>query len=91
MNDTTFAKSFILNNATILVLSSESACGPPKIWRRFPRLYLTDYFYMETYSWDAVVFVPKRNIRFMGFGIMSSYNNKDMAYKVSWAIDDDEN
>ena len=46
---------------------------------------------METYSWDAVVFIPKKNVNFMGFGIMSSYNNKDMAYKVSWAIDEEPN
>jgi len=90
MADTTFAKNFILDGEKIIILSSEEACGPAQKWVRFPNLYLTDYFYMETYSFDAVTFIPKKTIKFQGFGIMSSYNNKDMTYKIRWVIDDDE-
>ena len=45
---------------------------------------------MENYSWDAMTFIPRRNIKFHGFGIMASYNNKDMKYKIKWVIDEDE-
>ena len=45
---------------------------------------------MEDYSWDAVIFVPKRNIKFLGFGLMANYNNKDMKYKIKWVIDGED-
>lgn len=91
MDDRTFAKALINNNSTILLLSQESGGGKTKIWRRFPQLYLTDYFYMETYSWDAMVFKPQKAVTFHGFGIMTSYHDIDMEYRVSWAIDDEPN
>jgi hypothetical protein len=45
---------------------------------------------METYSFDAVAFVPKVNIKFHGFGIFGSYNNKTATYKVKFAFDEEE-
>ena len=91
MDDKTFGKSLIANDATILIMVQEKGGGKAKMWRRFPQIYKTDYFYMETYSWDAVAFIPKRNVTFYGFGILASFNNKDMKYKVSWALNDDAN
>ena len=44
---------------------------------------------MENYTWDAVAFVPKRNITFHGFGICSNYEKKDMLYKFKWQIDNE--
>jgi len=90
LSATTFAKSFILDGAKIMIMVQAEAAGVCQRWIRFPKFYLTDYFYMETYSWDAVIFVPKRNIKFLGFGIMASYNDKDMKYKIKWVIDDDD-
>ena len=43
---------------------------------------------MNTRYWDAVVFIPKRNIIFHGFGVFANYNNKDLTYKVGWNIND---
>ena len=57
-------------------------------WVRFPEFYLTDYFYMNTCSWDAVVFIPKRSVLFFGFGLMANYNGHDMKIKVQWNIND---
>ena len=80
MSATTFAKSFILDGAKIMIMVLADSCGVAQRWIRFPKFYHTDYFYMETYSWDAVIFIPRRNIKFLGFGIMASYNDKDMKY-----------
>jgi hypothetical protein len=56
------------------------------MWIRFPEFYLTDYYYMNTVYWDAVVFVPKRNIVFLGWGIFANYNSKDVTCMVQWQI-----
>ena len=35
MDDTTFAKSFILNNSTVMVMSQDGCSGTAKMWQRF--------------------------------------------------------
>jgi hypothetical protein len=37
---------------------------------------------------DAVIFKPKRNVLFYGFGLMSSYNSVPVKYTINWAIND---
>jgi hypothetical protein len=37
---------------------------------------------MSTSYWDAVVFIPKKDIWFFGFGLFSNYNNKDIGIKL---------
>jgi hypothetical protein len=59
------------------------------MWIRFPEFYYTDYFYMNTTYYDAVVFVPKKNIVFFGWGLFANYNGKDISYKVAWRIGKD--
>jgi len=81
----TFAKSFTKNMAKFAVVAAGSNAACTK-WVRFPEFYLTDYFYMNTRYWDAVVFVPKRNVMFFGFGVMANYNGKDMKIKVQWNV-----
>lgn len=58
----------------------------PSRWARFPEFYYTDYFYMNTRYWDAVVFIPKRNIVFFGWGLFANFNGTDMDLKVQWQI-----
>lgn len=43
---------------------------------------------MEEY-WDSVFFIPKRNIIFFGFGLMSNYHGKDMKIIIKWQVEDD--
>jgi len=45
---------------------------------------------MENSYWDAVAFVPKRNIKFHGFGLLSNYEKMDMKLKVKWQIEGDD-
>jgi len=45
---------------------------------------------MENNYWDAVAFVPKRNVKFHGFGLMSNYEKIDMKVKIRWQIEGDE-
>ena len=45
---------------------------------------------MERSSWDAVIFIPKRNIRFHGFGVYANWGAKDMKYQIKWYIGDEE-
>ena len=39
--------------------------------------------------YDAICFIPQKNIKFIGFGILSSYYNKDCNFKIQWQVDDD--
>lgn len=87
--DTTFVKEFIMEGSKISLVCNEEGGSTFVKWVRFPDFYTTDYFYMETHNWDAVTFVPKRNVKFFGFGIFASYNNKDMEYKIKYQIGDD--
>jgi hypothetical protein len=51
-------------------------------WVRFKSFYLTDYFYLNNTCWDAVAFKPLRDVYFFGFGMLGSYNQKDVKVKV---------
>jgi hypothetical protein len=62
----------------------------PVMWIRFPEFYYTDYFYMNTRYWDAVVFIPKRPVLFYGWGLFANYNGNDMQVKIQYAIGDGE-
>ena len=44
---------------------------------------------MSSNYYDAVVFKPKRNIIFHGFGINAHYNGTDVTYRFKWKIDDE--
>ena len=90
MKDTTFAKNFVLNDANFALVASTSSGGTPIKWIRFPKFYLEDYFYMEKDYWDAVTFVPKRNIIWHGFGCFSGWDKKNMEYTIKWYVGEDE-
>ena len=58
-------------------------------WKRFRRC-VDSYWYLSTTSVDALKFIPKRDIKFFGFGMFSNYNGKDMTMKVSWFLEDED-
>ena len=82
----TFQKANIKNMQVISVAAAEGIVAEPKEWIRFQDFYLTDYYYMSSSYWDAVVFIPKRDIWFFGFGLFSNYNNKDVGIKFQWNL-----
>lgn len=90
LGDTTFAKKLINDKAIMSLITSPDSGGEELRWIRFKDFYITDYFYMEEHSWDAVIFIPKRTILFYGFGIMANYNSKDMKYRLKWVIDEED-
>ena len=45
---------------------------------------------MEHFDFDAVAFIPKRNIIFHGFGIYGNTESKDVLYKVCWNINGED-
>lgn len=59
-------------------------------WNRFKSYYLTDYFYLNLTSWDAVAFKPLRDVHFFGFGMFGSYDKKDVKIKVQWVIGEEK-
>jgi hypothetical protein len=82
--DITFAKKFVQNNAKFALITAEGSFLKPTQWLRFSEFYYTDYFYMNTRYWDAVVFIPKRNIIFYGWGVFANFNGADVDLKVQW-------
>ena len=58
-------------------------------WRRFERTS-DSYWYLSSGSTDAIKFIPKKDIMFLGFGMFGNYNKKDMPMKFWWKVDDDE-
>ncbi len=58
-----------------------------KKWSRFPRVEPGDYFYMSESYYDAVMFRPKKNIYFLGFGLLNQYEKKDFTLKFKYNVD----
>jgi len=91
LDDYTFAKKLILDGTKFAnVTQGPGSGGPCMKWCRFGRSVTSDYFYLDSYSWDAVIFVPKRNVMFHGFGIFSNWSKKDMKYRLKWYIGGEE-
>jgi hypothetical protein len=65
------------NENFILISGSFEA----KRWRRFPKLEMGDYFYMSDTYYDAVIFKPKKDVYFLGFGFNNQYEKKDFKIK----------
>lgn len=88
----TFAKKFIKNGDQIVCVCADSD-GKSKglMWLRFPpgRCDYSDYTYMHNARWDAVCFVAKRSVKFMGFGLLANYCGKDVKFIVQWIVHDE--
>jgi len=80
--DTKTFVSIFADKSTPFVLNSSVESLNMRMWVRFPKFYLTDYYYMNTRYYDAVIFKPKQNISFMGFGVFANYNGSDVEYTV---------
>ena len=84
-DDVTFKNLQTKNNQVFsLTYAGSGAMGDPMMWIRFKNFGLRDYYYLSSRSWDAVAFVPKRDVVFFGFGIMSNYRDIDCKHVVQW-------
>ena len=72
----------------IFVIATVSG-GQPKQWRRFKNFHDSDYCCLERDYLDAVIFKPKRDIVFYGYGVFSSYFKRDFTVKCGWEIEDE--
>lgn len=46
--------------------------------------------YPGYHEWDAIVFIPKTDIWFFGFGTMSNEERENITLRFQWAIDGQE-
>jgi hypothetical protein len=83
-NRDSFLKRLVKSGEKFVLLSGTLQA---KRWKRFKELRTGDYFYMYN-SWpDAIAFVPKRDIFFMGFAFNNHYNKKDFKLIFKYNID----
>lgn len=40
--------------------------------------------YLEMNYWDVITYVPRKDIKFIGFGLFGNYNNISMQIRVKW-------
>jgi hypothetical protein len=66
-NEETFFKKLIKSGENFFLVAGTLEA---KMWKRFPRMETSDYFYMSDTYYDAVMFKPKKNIYFLGFGFL---------------------
>jgi hypothetical protein len=67
-SDDTYLKRLIKSGEHFILISGALEA---KKWRRFPKMEITDYFYMSDTYYDAVIVKPKSDIYFLGFGLMN--------------------
>ena len=56
-------------------------------WFRFDNYDYSKSMELSTDKWDGVVFKPKHDIIFYGFGIFGSSDGSDLKLKVQWIVD----
>ena len=90
--DTTFSKSFVLDQEEFICVSIEGGSHGEGIkWMRFPfKERITDRGSMSPNYWDCACFSPNRDIKFLGFGIFGQFDGKDITFEVKWRIDGED-
>lgn len=86
----TFAKLFVKNNALIVLKCPEVKLKEPMKWCRFSRYVYNDYYPMSCHYWEGIVFIPKRDVWFYGWGLFADYHKKDEPLDVTWYIGEDK-
>jgi hypothetical protein len=72
----------VKNNDKFSFVMGQECFKEPLIWQRFERIYINDYYYMNSSYFDAVAFKPLRDIVFFGFGVFANYHNKNIHMKI---------
>lgn len=86
--DDTFAKAFINSGETFALLVGSrggASFGEPMLWKRMKDKL--QYYYIFARNIDAIEFIPKQKIVFMGWGQWQNVQKKDMNLKYKWEID----
>lgn len=85
----TFAQMNIKEGSKLAMPVEGDTCGKMQIWKRFLNIKHTDYFYMSYNYWDAIVFIPQKNIVWHGFGILSHRDNNTVTHIYKYYLEDD--
>ena len=84
----TFKKLNVMHMQDFSIICKSIAFAEPKRWVRFKKLQQYDYMFMSTSHYDGIVFVPKVNIFFFGWGLFGAYRGADQTFQIRWKIDD---
>ncbi len=85
--DETFLKKSILQDSSFLLLSGSLEVIK---WKRFRNLETSDYFYMSDTYFDAVVFKPKIDVYFLGFGLFKHYEGATYTLTFKYSIEQEQ-
>ena len=92
LKDFTFAKKFIKDGTKFGYVCGEGGGfgGTVYKWTRFPELVHSWYVYIYGTEWDAIIYIPKNDIVFCGFGANAHYEQKDLKLEFKWIHNDNE-
>ena len=80
--DQTFAKLFVKSGSKFGVMRGGVPMKEPTRYIRFSQYPdYEDYDNVYNFRPDAIIFVPKQKINFMGFGQFTNFHKKDMNLK----------
>lgn len=85
----TFAQMNIKEGSKLAMPFEGDAGGKKTTWVRFLKIKHTDYYYMSYNCWDAICFVPQKNITWYGFGVMSSRDSRNVQHIYKYFLEDE--
>lgn len=85
----TFAQMGIKEGAKLAMPVEGASSGPRQIWKRFLNIKHTDYYYMSYNYWDAICFIPQKNITWYGFGVLSNRDNNNVQHTYKYFLEED--
>lgn len=64
----------------------------PLIWFRSKRSNIewSDYTNLSTEDWDALMFKAKRDVYFLGVGMMKNYDGAEFVLEIQYRVTDQE-
>jgi hypothetical protein len=75
--DKTFIKINVGHMQVFTIVCKSQAMAEPVRWLRFKKLVKNDYMFMGTSYFDGIIFIPKVNVTFYGWGLFASYRGYD--------------
>ena len=77
----------VIHKQVFTIVNKSSTLQVPVKFFRFKKIVKTDYMFMGTGNYDGIVFIPKVNITFFGWGLFASYRGHDQTFNIRWKID----
>jgi len=78
----------------LMILATGGPMGKmePLIWFRSKRSNIewSDYTNLSTEDWDALMFKAKRDVYFLGVGMMKNYDGAEFVLEIQYRVTDQE-